>query len=131
MELLEALGPEGEALVHKFLDKLATEAELVRVGDHGALLVRFAGTTEVVTMHPRTFTLKSGVDDQRPYPDGNGNDARLMRWVRDHVPDTAVCEDGRELVKVYGGDLYLLLFDVMEAFYRYGRRDEREAYGTR
>jgi hypothetical protein len=127
MELLEALGHEGEALVHKFLDKLATEAELVRVGDHGALHVRFAGTTEVVTAHPRYFTLKSGVDDQRPYPDGNGNDARLQRWVRDHVPDTAVREDGKDLVKVYGGDIYSLLFDVMDAFYWHGVNDARDS----
>jgi hypothetical protein len=125
MELYEALGHEGETLVHKFLDKLAVEAELVDVGDGGALHVRLAGTTEVVTMHPRHFTLKSEVGDQRPYPAGNGNDARLMRWVRDNVPDPLVCEDGKGLVKMAGGDLYLLLSHVIDVFYWHGVDDTR------
>lgn len=58
MTLDEAFDHMGETLVHKFLDQPAEEAELVKVGDHGALHVRFAGSTEVVTMHPRHFTPK-------------------------------------------------------------------------
>jgi hypothetical protein len=54
----EAFDHVGETLVHKFLDQPAEEAELVKVGDYGALHVRFAGSTEVVTMHPRHFAPK-------------------------------------------------------------------------
>jgi hypothetical protein len=57
MELDEARGHEGEILIHRFLDKPPEEAELVSVGAH-ALYVRLEGTTEVVSMHPRTFTLR-------------------------------------------------------------------------
>lgn len=60
MTLDEARGHVGDTLVHKFLDQPAEEAELVRVGNGGALHVRFAGSTEVVTMHSRHFTLKAG-----------------------------------------------------------------------
>jgi hypothetical protein len=58
MTLEEACDHVGEILVHKFLDQPAEEAELVKVGDGGALHVRFAGSTEVVTMHPRFFEPK-------------------------------------------------------------------------
>jgi hypothetical protein len=64
MTLDEAYDHVGETLVHKFLDKPAEEAELVKVGDYGALYVRFAGSTEIVTMHPRWFAPKgAGAED--------------------------------------------------------------------
>jgi hypothetical protein len=59
MRLEDARGHVGDTLLHQFLDQPVQEAELVEVGNH-ALHVRFAGTSEVVTMHPRTFTLKPG-----------------------------------------------------------------------
>lgn len=61
MELDEARGHEGETLVHQFLDQPPQEAELVSVGPN-ALHVRFAGSVDVWTMHPRTFTLKAAPD---------------------------------------------------------------------
>jgi hypothetical protein len=57
MELDEARGHVGEILIHRFLDKQPEMAELVGVGAH-ALYVRLEGTTEVVSMHPRYFTLR-------------------------------------------------------------------------
>jgi hypothetical protein len=59
MTLEEALGHVGRTLVYEFLNQPPREAELVRAGDGGALHVRFAGSTEVVTMHPRHFTPKA------------------------------------------------------------------------
>lgn len=61
MTLDEARVHVGETLVAKFLYPPDREAELVRIGGGGALHVRFAGSTEVVTVHPRYFALKAEV----------------------------------------------------------------------
>ena len=66
MTLEEARGHVGETLVHKFLDQPAEEADLVRIGNGGALHVRFAGSAEVVTMHPRHFALKAQAGRKGP-----------------------------------------------------------------
>lgn len=61
--------------------------------------------------------------DDRPCPEGRGNDARLKRWIRDNVPDTRVREDGEAEVTLTGGEIYFLLFDVVDRFYKHGADD--------
>jgi hypothetical protein len=57
MTLDEAREHVGETVVHGFLDKPPEEAVIIKAGDH-AVYVRFAGSSEVVTMHPRWFSLR-------------------------------------------------------------------------
>lgn len=63
--------------------------------------------------------------DDRPEPEGSGNDARLARWVKAHVPNDNVREDGQKMVTYRGEELYALLRDVAEHFYWQGTQDVR------
>lgn len=70
--------------------------------------------------------------DPRPAPRGNGNDARLKRWIVDNVENQAVYEDSPHgPVAMTGGELYTLLLEVAERFYRHGVDDVRERHGIR
>lgn len=69
--------------------------------------------------------------DDRDYPDGNGNDARLKRWLVDNSTDPRIREQGIEGMTLTGGQVYDLLFDVMDHFYWHGVDDVRERHGLR
>jgi hypothetical protein len=58
MKIGEARGHEGETLLYAGLDNPSGHAELVRAGQY-ALHVRFAGSPDILTMHPRFFALKA------------------------------------------------------------------------
>jgi hypothetical protein len=73
----------------------------------------------------------SSFEDDRDYPDGNGNDARLKRFLVDNSTDPRIREQGTEGLTLTGGEVYDLLFDVMDRFYRYGTGDVRERHGFR
>jgi len=64
-------------------------------------------------------------EDTRPAPDGEGTDARLKRWIKANVPDTAIREGGGGLVSMTGGQMYDLLFAVAERMYWHGADDVR------
>jgi hypothetical protein len=64
--------------------------------------------------------------DDRPEPEGNGNDARLARWVKQHVPNTRVREGERKTVIFRGEELYELLRDATEHFYWLGTQDVQD-----
>jgi hypothetical protein len=64
--------------------------------------------------------------DDRPEPEGLGNDARLARWVKANVPNDRVREDGTKLVAYRGEELYALLTQVAEHFYWLGTEDVKD-----
>lgn len=68
-------------------------------------------------------------EDTRDAPDGEGTDARLKRWVKDNVPDTAIREGGGALVAMTGGQIYDLMFQVAERMYWHGADDVRGRRG--
>jgi hypothetical protein len=61
--------------------------------------------------------------DDRPCPEGRGTDARLQRWIRDNVPNTAIRDDGQAEVTMTGGEIYSLLLDAVDRFYHHGADD--------
>jgi hypothetical protein len=79
--------------------------------------------------------------DDRDYPQGEGTDARLKRWLVDNQVDPRIREveydeDDQPLtvaeeVTMSGDDLHFLLFQVAERMYFYGADDVRERYGIR
>lgn len=79
--------------------------------------------------------------DDRDYPQGEGTDSRLKRWLVDNEADPRVreAEDGEndqpltaaEDVTISGGSLYDLLWRVAERFYWHGVDDVRERHGIR
>lgn len=72
--------------------------------------------------------------DDRPYPQGEGTDARLARWLVDNDEDPRIRdEDGVAGIEmtVHSKDLHFLLFRVAERFYFYGVDDVRERHGLR
>jgi hypothetical protein len=76
-------------------------------------------------------------EDPRPYPYGQGNDARLMRWLTDNGADPRIREEDEDgatevaQVTMSGAELHWLLFQAVERFYWYGADDVRERYGLR
>jgi hypothetical protein len=62
MTLDEASEHVGETVSDTFLDREPRDAEIVGTGNF-AVHVRFAGSTEIVTMHPRHLTLKAAAGD--------------------------------------------------------------------
>jgi hypothetical protein len=72
--------------------------------------------------------------DPRDYPQGEGTDSRLARWLVDNGTDPRIRdEDGvaGEEITVHSKDLHFLLFQVAERFYFYGADDVRERHGIR
>jgi hypothetical protein len=70
--------------------------------------------------------------DDRPYPDGNSNDARLQRWIVDNLTKPVhrrIREDGDQAVTMLGGDLYELLYRVTEWAYGKAVIDVRDRHG--
>lgn len=61
--------------------------------------------------------------DDRSAPEGNGNDARLARWVREHVPNTRVREGEQKTVIYRGEELYALFAELADHFYWLGTED--------
>jgi hypothetical protein len=78
-------------------------------------------------------------NDERPYPDGQGTDSRLQRWLVDNghdprIRDIEYDEDDQAVteavdVTMSNADLYQLLLFAAERFYFYGVDDVRERYG--
>jgi len=72
--------------------------------------------------------------DDRPYPYGESNPARLARWLVDSKTDPRIRDEddvaGLEMT-VNSRDLHFLLFQVAERFYLYGVDDVRERHGIR
>lgn len=62
-------------------------------------------------------------EDDRPYPSGQSNDARLQRRLVDEVTNLAIREGGTDEVILTGGDLYALLYDFTEWSYWNGVND--------
>jgi hypothetical protein len=70
-------------------------------------------------------------EDDRDYPAGNSNDARLKRWLVDNGTDPRIREQGTVEMTLPGGEVYDLLFDVMDRFYKHGTADVRERHDIR
>jgi hypothetical protein len=64
--------------------------------------------------------------DDRPEPEGLGNDARLARWVKAHVSNANVRQGGTKSVMYRGEELYALLYEVAEHFYWLGTEDVKD-----
>jgi hypothetical protein len=79
--------------------------------------------------------------DDRDYPQGEGTDVRLKRWLVDNqvdprIRDIEYDEDDQPLtvaeeVTMSGDDLHFLLFQVAERMYFHGVDDVCERYGIR
>lgn len=65
--------------------------------------------------------------DDRPYPDGRSNDARLARWLVDNKTDRRIRSGGTERVCLTGGELWDLLYQVVDRFYHHGTADVEES----
>jgi len=67
--------------------------------------------------------------DGQEYPQGEGTDARLKRWLADNDADPRIRdEDGvaGEAITVNSKDLHFLLLCLAERFYFYGVEDVQE-----
>jgi hypothetical protein len=77
---------------------------------------------------------REGREDPRPYPWGEGTDARLKRWLVDNGTDPRIRdEDGvaGEEITINSKDLHWLLLQAAERFYFYGVEDVRTVHGLR
>jgi len=69
--------------------------------------------------------------DDREYPSGESNDARLMRWLVDSKTDQRIRSEGTDPVTMSGNDLFDLLYEVTDWAYHNGTDDVRNHYGIR
>lgn len=73
--------------------------------------------------------------DDRPYPQGEGTDARLARWLADNNDNPDVRLDTEEVddgpVTISKTELGFLLYSVAERMYWHGVDDVHERYGIR
>jgi hypothetical protein len=79
--------------------------------------------------------------DDRDYPQGEGTDSRLKRWLVDNGTDPRIREieydeddqplTAAEDVTMSGADLHSLLLQVAERMYWYGADDVVERHGIR
>lgn len=72
--------------------------------------------------------------DDRDYPQGEGTDARLARWLVDSETDPRIRDEddvAGEEITIHSKDLHFLLFRVAERFYWYGADDVAERHGFR
>jgi hypothetical protein len=69
--------------------------------------------------------------DDRPYPEGNDNGARLKRWLVDNDENPVVREDSGTPSGMTGGEVYALLRLAADRFHWHGADDIQERLGTR
>jgi hypothetical protein len=101
------------------------------VTDHEGNPLRVLGVrnrdyrVEIVTDVPgrEPYVQDDSKPDDRPAPSGEGNDARLLRWVQANVADRRIRRSGIDPVTMTGGEIFALLFEVAEAFYNHARID--------
>lgn len=71
-------------------------------------------------------------EDDRPYPYGEDNGARLARWLVDNQADPRIRDEDDvpgEDITINSKDLHFLLYQVAERFYFHGAGDVRERHG--